>query len=130
MTRSLKISMIVKVLWKSPTLIHNSMMFPKGSPLLPFFNHAYTKLRQSGALYRINKKWEDKSTPIKCESDPLEPISFYKIVSVLALLIFGLTCAAITLGFELIYHKRKLKRSNLSYLSTTPSKKHFRNMSI
>ena len=95
--------MIGKVLWKSPALTHNTMMFPKGSPLLPFFNHAYTKLRQSGALYRINEKWDDKSIPIKCELDPLEPISLYKIVSVFALLVFGLTCATIALGFEMIY---------------------------
>ena len=44
-----------------------------------------------------------KSIPTKCESDPLEPISFYKIVSVFALLLFGLTCATITLGFEFFY---------------------------
>ena len=130
MTRSLKNNVVVKILWKSPALTHDSMMFPKGSPLLPFFNHAYGKLRQSGALYRINEKWIDRSIPIKCDSDPLEPISVYKVASLLALLLFGLISAVITFGFELIYNARKLKDGYQSQLSTNFSKKHLRNMSI
>ena len=79
------------------------MVLPKGSPLLPFFNHAYNKLRQTGALYRIKQKWKDKNVSVKCKSDPLEPISFHKIVSVVVLLIFGLGSAIIILVFEMIW---------------------------
>ena len=85
------------------------MVLPKGSPLLPFFNHAYNKLRQTGALYRIKQKWIDKNISVNCKSDPLEPISFYKIVSVVVLLIFGLGSAIIILAFEIIWKTTKSK---------------------
>ena len=91
-------------------LSHDSMAFPKGSPLLPFFNNAYNKLRQTGALQRIKEKWSNKSIPVKCESDPLEPISFHKIVFVIALLFFGCSCATTILVFEIVY---KAKNSNV-----------------
>ena len=81
------------------------MLFQKGSPILPFFNHAYTKLRQSGALWRINQNWADKSIG-KCETDPLEPISFNKIVSLVALLLLGICSSFAINGFEILVKKR------------------------
>ena len=96
------------------------MVLPKGSPLLPFFNHAYNKLRQTGALYRIKQKWKDKNVSVKCNSDPLEPISFYKIVSVVALLIFGLGCAIFILIFEIIWKASKLEFRSISIFKKEP----------
>ena len=88
----------MKIVWTSQALNHNSMMVQKHSPLLPFLNHAYHKMRQSGALHRINEKWADKSN-VKFESDPLEPISLQKIVSSLVLLLFGFIFATAVLAF-------------------------------
>ena len=109
-------TLAVKILWKSQALSHNSMLVQKQSPLLPFFNHAYTKLRQSGTMYRINQKWSDKSIA-KCESDPLEPISFHKIVSLVALLLCGIFCSMLFLVFEIICKKRIKKTRKLSISS-------------
>ena len=103
---SKRYTLAVKILWKSPALSHTSMAFQKQSPLLPFFNYAYTKLRQSGTLYRINRKWSDKSI-VKCESDPLEQISFYKIVSLITLLMLGILCSTVILAFERFKKSRK-----------------------
>ena len=99
----------VKILWKSSALSHNSFALPKGSPLLPFFNHALSKLRQSGTLLRIKEKWMPKNIPLKCESNPLEPISFYKIISVVVLFLFGIGSATIIFVFEIVF---KAKESN------------------
>ena len=84
------------------------MLFPKGSPLLPFFNNAYNKLRQTGTLQRIKEKWLNKDKLVKCKSNPLDRISFYKIVSKFALLCFGASCAVTIFGLEIIH---KLKNS-------------------
>ena len=35
----------IKVLWKSPKKQRESIAFPKGSPLIPFFKYAYNKVR-------------------------------------------------------------------------------------
>ena len=110
----------VKKLWKSPALAHTTMAFQKQSPLLPFFNYAYSKLRQSGTMYRINQKWSDKSIA-KCESDPLEPISFHKIVSLVALLLCGIFCSMLILIFEIIYEKESRKQENYHFLRMKPS---------
>ena len=37
----------LKFVWKSPEKAISSFAFPKGSPLLPFFKHAYSKIGQS-----------------------------------------------------------------------------------
>ena len=85
------------------------MVLPKGSPLLPFFNHALNKLRQSGTLHRIKEKWMNKDIPLKCESNPLEPISFYKIISVVVLLLFGFATATIIFVFEFLFKSEDTK---------------------
>ena len=96
----------VKIVWKSQFVAHGSMVFPKGSPLLPFFNYAYIKIRQNGALHRIKKKWvlEHKSN---CQSNTMQPISFQKIVSLFTLLFFGISSTFIILVIE-IYFKKKI----------------------
>ena len=73
-------------------------MFPKGSPLFPFFNNAYNILRQTGALTRIKEKWTDNK--LKCNSNPLKPITFYKIGSLVAFLIIGLGFAIVIAVLE------------------------------
>ena len=76
----------------------------KGSPIMPFFNYAFNKLRQTGALYREKKKWIPKENTFKCTEDPLEPISFQKIVSLTGFL-FLLGCSCIILAIEIIHSK-------------------------
>ena len=98
------------------------MILPKGSPLSPFFNHAYNKLRQTGALYRIKEKWMDKDFPVKCKSDPLEPISFDKIVSAVVLLLFGLCCAMIIFIFEIIWKTNESKFGSYFIQQKEPQK--------
>ena len=85
------------------------MILPKGSPLLPFFNHALNKLRQSGTLHRIKEKWMNKDIPLKCQSNPLKPISFYQIISVVVLLLFGFATAVIIFVFELLFKSKDSK---------------------
>ena len=75
------------------------MALPKGSPLLPFFNHAYNKLRQNGALPRIKAKWEDNS--LKCEVNSLEPITIEKMGSLLVMLLSGIGLAFLILVLEI-----------------------------
>ena len=91
------------------------MALPKGSPLLPFFNHAYNKLRQNGALPRIKAKWEDNS--LKCEATSLEPISIEKMGSLLVMLLSGMGLASIILVLENFCKTQALKAS----LASTPS---------
>ena len=86
------------------------MVFPKGSPLLPFFNNAYNKLHQTGALSRIKGKWTDNK--LKCNSNPLKPITFYKIGSLVALLIFGFGFALVIVVLERMWMTSK-RQSNL-----------------
>ena len=85
----------------SPGKSHSSFGFPKGSPLIPFFRHAYNKLRQTGALHRHSKKWRIRDESIGCDSkNELAPISFNKIVSLVALLLLGIFLALVTIMFE------------------------------
>ena len=87
----------VKILWESPSKDLASIVFPKGSPLLPFFKNAYSQIRQTGVLLRLKEKWQKKASHGSCElMDSLEPISINKIISLIALLSFGI-CLAITI---------------------------------
>ena len=96
---------LLKILWKSPVVKFESMTFPKGSPILPFFNYAFNKIRQTGALYRVKKKWMDKENTFKCQLDPLEPISIHKIVSLVVLLFFAICSTFIILAVEILFKK-------------------------
>ena len=98
---------ICRILWRfedTKMFFCNFLAF-KGSPIMPFFNYAFNKLRQTGALYREKKKWIPKENTFKCTEDPLEPISFHKIVSLPGLLFFGIVFSCIILAIEIIKSK-------------------------
>ena len=85
----------------------------KGSPLIPFFKHTYNKVRQTGALFRIKEAWKEKKAAFKCNSnEDLRPIPFSSIVSLIALLFFGIFIASLILLLEKIYHHRHRKTVN------------------
>ena len=91
----------VKILWESPSKDRSSIVFPKGSPLVPFFKNTYSQIRQTGVLLRLKEKWQKKASQGSCESmDSLEPISINKIISLIALLSFGICLAIIILAIE------------------------------
>ena len=94
----------LKILWKSHVSAHISMVFPIGSPLLPFFNYAYNKIRQTGALHRIKKKW--MFIEHRCQSNPLQPISFHKTVSLFKILLLGICWTLIILVIEVCFEKK------------------------
>ena len=96
----------LKVAWTSSERYDASFAFPKNSPLLPFFKYAYGKIKQSGALYRINEKWKLTGKSSNCNSkDSLSPISFNKIVSLIGLLVCGIILSIITMVVENIYRR-------------------------
>ena len=82
----------------------------KGSPLLPFFNYAYNKLRQNGALTRLKAKWEDKDNSLKCEANSLEPISIEKMGSLLLMMLSGIVFASFIFILENVYKTKGFKR--------------------
>ena len=97
--------------------LHSSFAFPKGSPLLPFFKHAYNKIRQTGTLHRHSKKWRTQDESIGCDSkNELTSISFNKIVSLIALLLLGIFLALVTIMFEKMYSKKsKTEKNKMEY---------------
>ena len=99
----------------SPGKSHSTFAFPKASPLLPFFRHAYNKIRQTGALHRHSKKWRTQDESIGCNSkNELAPISFNKIVSLVALLLLGIFLALVTIMFEKKLKKKETVNQNKS----------------
>ena len=86
------------------------MVLPKGSPLLPFFNHAYNRIRQNGAMARIKAKWEDKDNSLKCEANSLEPISIAKMGSLLLMMLIAMGLAFITFILEILYKTKVFRR--------------------
>ena len=82
------------------------MALLKGSPLLPFFNYAYNKLRQNGALTRMKAKWEDKDNSLKCEVNSVEPISIEKMGSLLLMMLSGMGVASIIFISEMFTKPR------------------------
>ena len=80
------------------------MALLKGSPLLPFFNYAYNKLRQNGALTRMKAKWEVRSS--KCEANSVEPISIEKMGSLLLMMFGGMGLASIIFISEMFIKPR------------------------
>ena len=97
----------------SPGKSHSTFAFPKASPLLPFFRHAYNKIRQTGALHRLSKKWRTQDESIGCNSkNELAPISFNKIVSLVALLLLGIFLALVTIMFEKMTKLKKKETVN------------------
>ena len=91
----------LKFVWKSPEKAISSFAFPKGSPLLPFFKHAYSKIGQSGALERISRKWMKKGIPLNCNSkNSIEPLTLNKIGSLIVLLFMGMIFAFVAFIIE------------------------------
>ena len=86
------------------------MAFLKGSPLLPFFNYAYNKLRQNGFMARVKAKWEDKSIPTKCEPNSMEPISIEKMGSLLLMMLSGIVLASFIFILESFYKTKGFRR--------------------
>ena len=81
------------------------MALLKGSPLLPFFNHAYNKLRQNGAMARIKAKWDNS---LKCEANSLEPISIEKMGSLLLMMLSGIVLASFIFILEKLSNLKNL----------------------
>ena len=91
----------LKYVWISPEKSLYTYAFPKASPLLPFFKYAYSKIRQSGALQRVNRKWMKNAKSINCDSNnSFEPITLNRIGSLIALVIMGVLFAIVALIIE------------------------------
>ena len=82
----------------------------KGSPLHPFFNYNYNKLRQNGALFRFHLKWANKDDYLKCEANALDPISIQKMGPLLLMLLSGMVLAIIIFMLEKIYNTNGFRR--------------------
>ena len=108
----------LKYVWISPEKNIATYAFPKGSPLLPFFKHAYSKIRQSGALQRVNRKWMKNAKSLNCHSDnSIEPITLNRIGSLIALVIMGVLFAIVALIIEVF--KDKISTTKNCTQSTT-----------
>ena len=91
----------LKYVWKSPEKSFYAYAFPKASPLLPFFKYAYSQIRQSGALQRVNRKWTKNAKSLNCDSNnSMEPITLNRIGSLIALVIMGVLFAIVALIIE------------------------------
>ena len=96
----------LKFVWISPEKYLASYAFPKNSPLLPFFKYAYGKIRQSGALQRIKRKWTKNGESLNCDANnSLEPITLKKVGSLIAVLIMGVLFAIVALIIEVCMDK-------------------------
>ena len=96
----------LKYVWISPEKSIYTYAFPKASPLLPFFKYAYSKIKQSGALQRVNRKWMKNTKSLNCDSDiSMKPITLNRIGSLIALVIMGLLFAIVALIIELFKDK-------------------------
>ena len=54
----------LRLMWTSNAKSYGSFAFQKSSPYLPFFNHAYRKMRENGEFSRINNLWNKKKFTI------------------------------------------------------------------
>ena len=107
----------LKYVWISP---ENSIMtyaFPKGSPLLPFFKYAYSKIRQSGTLQRVNRKWMKNAKSLNCDSnDSMEPITLNRIGSLIALVIIGVLFGIVALIIEVYKGPVKIRKKSKHHI--------------
>ena len=116
----------LKFVWKSPEKAISSFAFPKGSPLLPFFKHAYSKIGQSGALKRISRKWMKKGKPLNCDSkNSMEPLTLKKIGSLIVLLIMGMVFAIVAFIFEVCMDKIQTTKKCKESTATTELRESF-----
>ena len=108
----------LKYVWISPEKSLYAYAFPKASPLLPFFKYAYSKIRPSGALQRVKRKWMKNAYSLNCDSDnSMEPITLNKIGSLIALVIMGVLFAIVALTIEVF--KDKISATKNCTQSTT-----------
>ena len=108
----------LKYVWKSPEKSFYAYAFPKASPLLPFFKYAYSKIRQSGALHRVNRKWMKNAKSMNCDSNnSMEPITLNRIGSLIALVMIGVLFAIVALFIEVF--KDKISTTKNCTQSTT-----------
>ena len=91
---------MLKILWKSPTHHLTSFAFPKMSPLLPFFNHAYKKLWETGSWWRLKKKWKEHNKGQCNLKSHFHPISVQKIVSLIVMLLLAIGISIFILCVE------------------------------
>ena len=103
----------LKILWKSPTRHLASFAFPKMSPLLPFFNHAYKKLWETGTWWRLKKNWKEPNER-KCNlKSHFHPISVQKIVSLLVMLLLAIAVSILILCVEKVSYYFEIRTSLL-----------------
>ena len=96
----------LKYVWISPEKRLYTYAFPKNSPILPFFKHAYSKIRQSGALQRVNRKWMKKVQHLNCgSSNSIEGITLNRVGSLIVLTIIGVLFAILAVLIELCHDK-------------------------
>ena len=104
----------LKELWRSTSKSLESIVFPKGSPLVPFFKNTYNKIRQTGTLFRLKEKWKQMGKSSKsCNANILKPISFNKIVSLILVLFFGICSALFIISLEITLKSRQGKKKNV-----------------
>ena len=97
----------MKLLWKPPYRIYESMAFPKKSPLLPFFNQAFYKLVEGGSWLKAQQKWKN---PIKLEckhDNVLSPIPKERVASLFLVFGAGIFIAIIVLIVEKLLQTKK-----------------------
>ena len=108
----------LKYVWISPEKSLYSYAFPKASPIFPFFKYAYSKIRQTGGLQRVNRKWRKNAKSLNCNSgNSMEPITLNKIGSLIALVIMGVLFAIVALTIEVF--KDKISATKNCTQSTT-----------
>ena len=103
----------LKILWKSPSHHLTSFAFPKMSPLLPFFNHAYKKLWETGSWWRLKKKWTEHNKGQCNLKSHFHPISVQKIVSLLVMLLLAIAVSIFILVVEKVSYYFKIRSSLL-----------------
>ena len=104
----------LKELWRSTSKSLESIAFPKGSPLVPFFKNTYNKIRQTGTLFRLKEKWKQLGKSSKsCNANILKPISFNKIVSLILVLFFGICSTLFIVSLEIAVKSRQGKKKNI-----------------
>ena len=97
---------LIKLLWKSQGSFYESYGFPKNSPLFPFFNHAYKKIRESGAYQKKQSKWAVSDTK-NCKSVTISSVPMKKVISLFGLLLCGVVFSSLILVFECCIGGRK-----------------------
>ena len=102
----------LRLMWTSNAKSYGSFAFQKSSPYLPFFNHAYRKMRENGEFSRINNLWSKKKL-YNCEVKETESISIQIIGSILIFLLFSIAFSLLILVIELIFYNRGNRVNNI-----------------